>query len=404
MTETMSQIAQNIFGNNAALATIFMAIIPLVELKGSIPFGMSEDIWGKVYMLNAWQAFLWSILAEIVVTAILAYIFKPIYNAIKDKKFFRGFVHFLTDSLNEKNDNLEKASSKDSENKKFWKKFATVFTFTALPIPGTGVYTGTILSILMGLGRHVTILCVTLGNIVAGVIIMTICHLFPEITTILLYIFLVLIVLALIYKIAVHIIKSKRRQLDKNWYGKTVSEKVLWDVIYDTSPFDLQATNNIELKEAISSTDIIFDSKQKLTIIKLHIKGCKVMYYDEITSIIDDQTKENIKTTLDNLAGKIVVVVTNRTTVVLDCDRIMLLNNGNIIAQKSHTDIFACPLDWDEMFGKASDKSSKKEPAKQKEDNKQPTPRKEKSKETNVEKEATNTTQKANDKKTTDNK
>ena len=79
MTETMSQIAQNIFGNNAALATIFMAIIPLVELKGSIPFGMSEDIWGKVYMLNAWQAFLWSILAEIVVTAILAYIFKPIY-------------------------------------------------------------------------------------------------------------------------------------------------------------------------------------------------------------------------------------------------------------------------------------------------------------------------------------
>ena len=352
MTEMMAQIAQNIFGHNATLATIFMSIIPLVELKGSIPFGMSEDIWGKVYMLNAWQAFLWSILGELVVTIILAFIFKPIYNAIKDKKFFKGIVHFLTDSLNEKNKDLQKSTSKDTENKKFWKKVGLVFTFTAIPVPGTGVYTGTALSILIGLGANFTILFVTLGNIVAGAIIMTICNIFPAFSTILFYIFIALIVVVLAYKIAVHIIKKNRTKPDKNGHAKIVSEEDLWEVIPETDAFAMQANNNIELKEALNNSDLLFDAKQKLTIIKLRVKGSKILYYDEVTSLIDDQTKSSIKTTIENLDGKTVFVVTEHCSTVIDCSKVMLLNNGNIIAQKSHNDIFSCELDWDKMFGK----------------------------------------------------
>lgn len=339
MTELMAQIAQNIFGSNATLATIFMALLPLVELKGSIPFGMSEDIWGNAHMLTAWQAFLWSILAEIVLTVVLAFIFKPIYNAIKDKRFFKGIVHFLTDSLNEKNKDLEKSSTNDSENKKFWKKFSFVLTFTALPIPGTGVYTGTALGILVGLGRSMTILSVTIGNILAGAIIMTICNIFPEISTILFFIFIALIIIMLIYKIVVHVIKSKKGTPDGTGHAKIISEDDLWEVVDNATSTNLQTTQNADIKNTLDKSGFIFDGKQKLTIIKLKVKDSKIEYYDEATSVLDKNSIKNIKSTLDNLAGKTILVTTPKSSTIIDCDKVMLLSNGNIIVQKKHNDI-----------------------------------------------------------------
>lgn len=367
MTEMMAQIAQNLFHHNAILATIFMSVIPLVELKGSIPFGMSEDIWGKVYMLSAWQAFLWSILGEIVVTVILAFIFKPIYNAIKDKKFFKGIVHFLTDSLNEKNVDLQKSSSLNNENKKLWKKMGLVFAFTAIPVPGTGVYTGTALGILIGLGRSFTIFCVTLGNIIAGAIIMTICFIFPEFSTILFYIFIILILIVLIYKIIVHIIKTKRKNRSSFKNAKIVNEADLWEVFADIDKNTISQSNNEQLKHSLDKSNLQINDNQKLTVVHLRVKGSKIIYYDAITENIDNETANNIKTTLDNLNGKTVCVISPQDSSIVVCDKIMLLTNGNIIAQKTHNDIYSCPLDWGEIFNK--DKKTDKSEDNNKKDN-----------------------------------
>ncbi len=87
-----------------------------------------------------------------------------------------------------------------------------VFGFVAIPVPGTGVYTGTALAILLGLNPLISIVTVTLGNILAGVIIMTICAVFPAFSTILFYIFIVLILALLIYKIIVHFVNKKNEK------------------------------------------------------------------------------------------------------------------------------------------------------------------------------------------------
>ncbi|MGN1208267.1 MAG: small multi-drug export protein, partial [Christensenellales bacterium] len=96
--------------------------------------------------------------------------------------------------------------------KNLWKKIILVFCFVALPVPGTGTYTGTALAILLGLNPLISIACVTLGNIVAGVIIMTICTIFPQFSTILFYIFIALILMLLIYKLIVHFVNKKNEQ------------------------------------------------------------------------------------------------------------------------------------------------------------------------------------------------
>ena len=214
MTEAISQFLANMFDGNVALATILISMIPLIELKGAIPFAMSKDFW-CVNTFTAWQAFGCSILGGFIVTVILAIIFKPIYNWLKDKKFFKSFINFFTSSALKKSEEVEEKSKEEkSSTKKLILKCLAVFAFVAIPVPGTGVYTGTALAVLLGLNIPLTIMLVTLGNFVAGLIIMFICSIFPEFTTIILLIFIALIVAFLAYRVVVNMLQKKQNTIE----------------------------------------------------------------------------------------------------------------------------------------------------------------------------------------------
>ena len=103
---------------------------------------------------------------------------------------------------------------KSNNGKKLWLKILAVFVFVAIPLPGTGVYTGTCLGILCGLNFWQNIATVTVGNFIAGIIIMTICKIFPAFTNIILYVFIVLVFAFLIYRLIVHFIKKKNEKSD----------------------------------------------------------------------------------------------------------------------------------------------------------------------------------------------
>ena len=211
MTEVISQFIYNIFQDNVILATIMFSLLPLIELKGAIPFAMSTDFWGA-NALTGWLAFLYSFIGCIIITVILAFIFKPIYNAIKDKKFFGSIIKFFTATIKKKSEEVNSNTGTVSEKKYLLKKLLLVLIFVAIPVPGTGVYTGTCLAILVGLNPWWAIAMVTIGNFIAGIIIMTICEIFSAFTTIILYIFILIVILFLVYKIIVHFINKKNEK------------------------------------------------------------------------------------------------------------------------------------------------------------------------------------------------
>lgn len=202
MTESISIFLANIFNDNVVLATIIISIIPLIELKGAIPFGMSKGFWGN-NALTAWQAFGCSVLGGLAITTVLAVVFKPIYNWLKDKRFFKSIINFFTSSVQKKSQQVEERKE-SSQTKRLIAKFLTVLIFVAIPVPGTGVYTGTALAIFLGLNFPLTILSVTIGNFIAGLIIMFICSIFPEFTTIIFWVLILFIVLFLGYRLIVH--------------------------------------------------------------------------------------------------------------------------------------------------------------------------------------------------------
>lgn len=198
-----------IFGDNVVLATILIAIVPLVELKGAIPFAMSVDFWGAA-ALDLWQAFLFAFLGSIIIVPILALVFRPIYDWLKTKKFFKMILDFLVGDVANKSTKVNADAGQKSQAGRLWLKIVAVALFVAFPVPLTGVWTGTCFAVLLGLNFGLACVTVILGNAVCGLIVTLVCSVFPEATNILLYVFLALVLIAVVVKVIMHV-KRKRR-------------------------------------------------------------------------------------------------------------------------------------------------------------------------------------------------
>ena len=192
MTSVLEHFFSTVFGNNVVLATILIAIVPIIELKGAIPFSMSEEIWGT-FALNSWQAFLFSFIGSSLIVPVLALIYMPIIRWLKNTKLFRSIGNAIENKVNRKKDKVENKHSKTS----IAIKVLSVFLFVAIPLPFTGVWTGTCLAVVLGLGFWLTCFTVILGNVVAGIIV----TLFSSIVSpiVFLYIFLGLIAVGIVF-------------------------------------------------------------------------------------------------------------------------------------------------------------------------------------------------------------
>ncbi|MBR4418655.1 MAG: small multi-drug export protein [Clostridia bacterium] len=211
----MGEILTAIFGSNSALATVCVAMLPLLELKGAIPLGVSAQLWGAA-ALNTWQAFGWALLGSSLVVPIIALLFTPIYNWLKTKKFFKTILDFIVGDVAKRSDDMKAENKNKSAGRVLWLKIAAIFLFVAFPVPLTGVWTGTCFAVLLGLNFWVTCATVIAGNAVCGVIVTFVCQVFPQITDILFIVFVGLILVAVLAKVVSHIIKKRRATHESN--------------------------------------------------------------------------------------------------------------------------------------------------------------------------------------------
>ena len=206
----MGEILTTIFGGNSILATIFVSLLPLLELKGGITLGI-DPIWGAS-ALTVWQSFGWALLGSCLVIPFIALLFRPIYNWLKTKKFFKAIISFILGDVEKRSAEVKQENKAKSSTRTLWLKMLAVFLFVAFPVPGTGVWTGTCFAVLLGLPFWMTCITVIAGNAVCGVIVTFVCQIFPQITDILLVLFLALIAVVLIFKLVMHFIKKRRQK------------------------------------------------------------------------------------------------------------------------------------------------------------------------------------------------
>ncbi len=216
MTEFLNNLFSNIFGNNIILATILISMVPIIELRGAIPFATNPGFWSGIAMTN-WQAYGWSLLGSSLIVPIIALIFVPIINLLKRIKIFKNLALAIENRVKSKTANIEGADQKSSRfTPAWWKKVLAVFIFVAVPLPFTGVWTGTCVAVFVGLDYLTTCVSVILGNIVAGLLITLILQFIPALNDYLFYIFIALIFVILIYEIIKHFVKKHKAKNEDN--------------------------------------------------------------------------------------------------------------------------------------------------------------------------------------------
>ena len=195
MIETIQNSIVNAFDGNPLLATFIIALLPIFELRGAIPFGMSASIWG-VYALSPIQAFLISFLATSLIIPFIALIFIPLLNYLKTTKPFKNISEKLINHFKKKADSVNKNNAKSN-----WLKIFLVMSFVAIPLPLTGVYTGTVIAVLMGLNFYECLLACVSGNLIAGIIITLISSVLKENSIYLLIAFIGILILTILFSL-----------------------------------------------------------------------------------------------------------------------------------------------------------------------------------------------------------
>lgn len=129
-------------------------MVPIIELRGAIPMGVGMG-------LDLWILFLLAMIGNMLpVPFLILFGGKVLRYFASFEKFGKPFRKIL-----------ELGEKKVSKMKKtlFW----GLLTFVAIPLPGTGAWTGCLVAITLGLDMKRAAPPIALGVVVAGIIMMT---------------------------------------------------------------------------------------------------------------------------------------------------------------------------------------------------------------------------------------
>lgn len=139
------------------LLVIGIACTPVLELKAAIPVGLANG-------LPLWETFIWAWVGSCLPVPLLLLFIRKVLNFLKGTKPFRRFAEWVERRALRKSGNVRKYS------------LLGLFIFVAVPLPTTGVWTGSLIADLLDLRMKHALPVILLGNLVAGILILMLSH------------------------------------------------------------------------------------------------------------------------------------------------------------------------------------------------------------------------------------
>ena len=140
------------------LCVLGIAALPVLELRGAIPYGVAN---GLPYL----GVLAVSVLGNMLPVPFIILFVRKIFDWMKKKsKFLAGIAEKLEKRAENKMDVIEKY------------EMLGLFILVAIPLPGTGAWTGSLISALLGLRLKNAFPMILLGVLTAGVIMMIISY------------------------------------------------------------------------------------------------------------------------------------------------------------------------------------------------------------------------------------
>jgi len=135
------------------LVTIALCLLPISELRGGLPFALSNEIPLPL-------AYLICVGANALVSPLVYLFLSSLHKLLERWQPYRRLFERLVERARRRvHAKVEKYG------------YAGLILFVAIPLPITGAYTGTLGAWILGMDRRKTILAVFVGVIIAGIIV-----------------------------------------------------------------------------------------------------------------------------------------------------------------------------------------------------------------------------------------
>lgn len=133
--------------------TFLISFIPVVELRGAVPVGYANGV-------NIWVAVAVSVIGNLIPVPFIIVFIRKIFALIR--RFFPKLDGFIT--------RLEKRGEEKSgivSKYEFW----GLFLLVAIPLPGTGAWTGALVAAMLDMRLKHAMPAIALGVLAAGIIV-----------------------------------------------------------------------------------------------------------------------------------------------------------------------------------------------------------------------------------------
>lgn len=141
------------------IITFLISMVPLVELRGAVPFAVASGI-------PFWQAILIGVIGNMIPVPIIFFFAHRVLVWGSNKP---GIGGFFTWCLKKGHSGGEKLSQVAGDKG----LFIALLLFVGIPIPGTGAWTGTLAASILDWDFKRSVLAIILGVILAGTIMGT---------------------------------------------------------------------------------------------------------------------------------------------------------------------------------------------------------------------------------------
>jgi len=154
----MKRVAQSIvafiisiFGANAGkvIGIFLISLLPVIELRGSIPIGYYQGLPWYTNMIT-------SIIGNLLpVPFILLFVVK-VFEFMKKRNIMVGFIEKIEKRAMSRSDSIAN------------KEFLGLMLFVAIPLPGTGAWTGALIAALLQFNRKKSFMYICIGVLIAA--------------------------------------------------------------------------------------------------------------------------------------------------------------------------------------------------------------------------------------------
>ena len=140
------------------LTVFFVSMVPLIELRGAIPYGV-------IFGLPLWSTYIIAIIGNMIPVPFIILFVRPLFKWIRVHiPKLEGFISRL--------EARARAKSADVVRYQTW----GLLLFVAIPLPGTGAWTGALIAAVLDMRLKRAVPVILLGVTIAGCIITMLTH------------------------------------------------------------------------------------------------------------------------------------------------------------------------------------------------------------------------------------